>query len=123
MNTCPSSSIIIESEQTMIDYPMESFSTLSDTWLSDDFDSFLDMVLSSSLPFTISPEILPEDLAASLEDGVTRSSSYPSQSTISKTIVISRLPVTVNRRRLRTLFPGYHKITFKKNHWNKKFRL
>ncbi len=123
MSTCPPYSITIDSEQTMFDYSTEPSSTTLVTQLPEDYESFLNMILSSLPPLTTYPEILPKNSEASVEVDVTRSSSKLSQSTISKTIIVSRLPATVNSRRLRTLFPGCRKITFKKNHWNKNFRL
>jgi hypothetical protein len=63
-----------------------------------------------------SPEMLSEE-------DIVRSFPSTSQSTISKTIFLSHLPIAVNSRRLRTLFPGCRKIIFKKNYWNKNFRL
>jgi hypothetical protein len=115
MSACSSSSFITDTEST------NPSTTLSKARSSDDFDYFHNMLLSSS-PLTTFPDI-PFENVNSLTDDFDRSSPKPSQSSISKTIILSRLSFKINSRRLRAFFPGCRNITFKKNYWNNDFRL
>lgn len=45
-----------------------------------------------------------------------------SSSPVSKTILVSHLPATIDRQWLRSVFPHSRKIVFKKNYWNKNLR-
>ncbi len=122
MNICSSSSTAVENEQTIRNYIEELSSTSSDSESSEEFDDILSILLSSPSA-SRSPGILADSSQPSPKADVARSSSRPTPSTISKTIVVSRLPAIVNSRRLRRLFPGCRKIVFKKSQSKKNFRL
>jgi hypothetical protein len=115
MSTFSSSSFITDDEST------NPSTTLSKARSSDDFDYFHNMLLSSS-PLTTFSDVLFENVDSSTDD-FDRLSPKPSQASISNKIIVSRLPFTINSRRLRAFFPGCCNITFKKNYWNKDFRL
>ena len=119
----PSFPLTTEGTQTVLDYQLESSLISSESSLLEDFDSFIDMALSSSSPFVTSAGTLTESLQVTAEENVAQSSAHQSQLNISKTIFLSHLPVTVNDQWLRTFFPGCVNINFKKNHWNKNLRL
>jgi len=123
IDTCPFSSMNIEEEERILDYLEELSSKSSDNLPSQDFESIFNRLLSSSSSITIPPEILIGNLVVSTEDNVSRAFAQPQKPTISKTIVVSHLPATVDGRQLRKSFPRCHKIVFKKNYWNKNFRL
>jgi RNA recognition motif-containing protein len=102
---------------------MNLSSNSSETRLSEDFDYLLNMIFSSPSPIITDSQILADNPEVSTEKNVTQTFHQPSQPTISKTIFLSNLPVTVNRRQLRTMFPRCNKIVLKTNHWNKDLRL
>ncbi len=117
------SSFTIEDEKIDLEDPMNLSSNSSETRLSEDFDYLLNMIFSSPSPIITDSQILADNPEVSTEKNVTQTFHQPSQPTISKTIFLSNLPVTVNRRQLRTMFPRCNKIVLKTNHWNKDLRL
>ena len=122
MDTC-SPWINIKDKHSALSDSMALVSISTEASLTDDFAQLLDMILSSASPVAISPERVFENSEASHESDISHSSYMPMRPFNCRTILISHLPVTVDKGKLRVLFPRCRKITFKKNYWNKNFRL
>ena len=123
MDICPSSAITEMDEQTILDYMPELFSDSSEFQSSASFDNFLNGESFASPFIPNFSEIRDENRETFAKENVTRLSPHPSSPTMSKIILVSHLPVTVDNQELRAIFPGCRKIVFKKNYWNKNLRL
>ena len=122
MDICPSSFITELDEQTILDYASELFSSSSEFQASASFDNFLNGESLASPFITISSEVQTENQETFAKKNVTRLSPHSSSPTMSKVILVSHLPLTVDNQWLRAMFPGCQKIIFKKNYWNKNLR-
>lgn len=113
----------VEEKQKLSNQITQLSTTSSEFELMEDFNHFLNKIFSSFSPLTNSSETEPSNLELLDEEATVHSFSPLSQPAISKTILIVHLPLAVNNQWLRTLFPGCRKILFKKNYWNRNFRL
>ena len=123
MDICPSSAITEMDEQTILDYIPELFSGSSEFQSSTSFDDFLNGESFASPFITSFSGVRAENRETSTKENVTRLSPHPSSPIMSKMILVSHLPLTVDNQWLRAIFPGCRKIIFKKNYWNKNLRL
>lgn len=122
MDTYSFASIAIEEEKKILDYLSTLSSNSSEIAPSEDFDYYLNTVPSSSSKMN-STEIAANSPEVSTEENIDWTSSELTEPAVSKIILVSHLPATVNNRQLRALFPRCRKIVFKKNYWNKDFGL